>query len=467
LDSVTSNEVKIDNTYPTTIEIDSLSYDLNTQDIIAGWSPNPSPDNKGYELYEYNLNTQSADSIGTTTGYTKNITLLRTGNFPVVLSSYDSCNLTSTFSDPHRPVRLTGTIDTCNRSITLNWNKYLGWASIDSQSLYLSKNGEPFLLDTTLTDLPNSFVYNKLTLGDTLIFYLRTYKSGSSITSSSSKLTFKTRALTVPNYVYLSWVTVNDNINSNSTISLSWKSDNLQDIRTFNVEKSTENKVFSTLESVNADPNQSEYTTNDPLVNADLTIYSYKINVINKCKDTVLTSNQSSNMLLNIIPTQKHTPYSGWEKEVSEYEIQYSSDRSTWNTQFSSPTPITMHNTQTPGCYRVAAIENENSLGRSSVSHSNVKCSFDSLTFYVTTAIAPNGINNKFIIKGQGIDYSKSTYEIYNRWGQLIHQSSVTDPWYARYQNTPVPSGIYIYTAKMFGLLGEYKAQSGTVNVIR
>jgi len=126
-----------------------------------------------------------------------------------------------------------------------------------------------------------------------------------------------------------------------------------------------------------------------------------------------------------------------------------------------------MQNTETAGCYRVVAYENTNSLGYGSISYSNVQCRYDSLSFFVTTAISPNGINNKFVIKGVGIDQTKSTYEIYNRWGELIQQANISQPWFAEYKNTPVPSGMYIYIAKIYGILGEYKTQSGTVNVIR
>ena len=466
-DSATSNTVLLDNTYPLTIELDSLSYDLNTQDIIAGWSPNPSPDNKGYEIYEYNNASQSADSIGTTIGYTTNITNLRTGNFPVVLSSYDSCNLTSVFSTPHRAVKLAGLLDTCDRSISLNWDKYQGWNAIDSQILHVSINGGPFIRDTALSYFPNSFVYRKVQLGDTLVFYIRTHQKGSSVSSTSSKLTFETRELVTPNHLYLSWVTVNDNSPLKSTISLSWNSSGLQDIVAFSVQRKLGANLYTPIQSINPAANQTDYAINDLNTNADLYTYTYRTLAINKCYDTVLVSNESSNILLTIIPSQGHTTYNGWENGVSYYEFQYSKDRSTWNTQYTNTAPVLQEQTDSVGCYRIYAQENQNSLGYSSSSQSNIKCRFDSLKFYVTTAIAPNGTNNKFIITGQGIDYTQSFYEIYNRWGQLIKRSNITQPWYAIYQNSPVQSGIYIYIAHVYGVLGEYKKDTGTIHVIR
>lgn len=466
-DSATSNTVLLDNTYPLTIELDSLSYDLNTQDIIAGWSPNPSPDNKGYELYDYNYISESADSIGTTIGYTINITNLRIGNFPVVLSSYDSCNLTSVFSTPHRAVKLDGLLDTCDRSISLVWNKYQGWDAIDSQILHVSINGGPFVRDTALSSFTNSFIYKEVQLGDTLDFYIRTHRRSSSVSSTSSKLTFKTRELIIPTHLYLSWVTVNDNAPLKSTISLSWNSSKLNDIREFNIQRKLGTNSYSPILSLNPTLNKTEYVISDNNTNADLYVYTYRTLAINKCYDTVLISNESSNVLLNIIPSQIHTAYNGWENGVSSYEFQYTKDRSTWNTQYSSTAPILLEQTDSIGCYRISATENQNTYGYSSLSHSNITCRFDSLKFYVTTAIAPDGINNKFTITGQGIDYYKSTYDIYNRWGELINRSNIKQPWYALYQNSPVQSGIYIYIAHMYGVLGEYQKDSGTIHVVR
>lgn len=466
-DSATSNTVLLDNTYPITIELDSLSYDLNTQDIIAGWTPNPSPDNKGYEIYEYNNISQSADSIGTTIGYAVNITNLRTGNFPVVLSSYDSCNLTSEFSTAHQAVKLNGLLDTCDRSISLNWDKYKGWDAIDSQTLHVSINGGTFIRDTTLSGFHNSFVYRKIHLGDTLIFYLRTHKQGSSFTSSSSKLIFNTRKLVTPDHLYLNWVTVNDNTPLKSTVSLSWNSSGLQDIVAFSVQRKLGANLYAPIRSVNSATNQTDYTINDLNTNADLNIYTYQTLAINKCYDTVLISNESSNILLKIVPSQGHNAYVGWESGVSNYEFQFSPDRSTWNTQYSNTSPILLEQTDSVGCYRVTATENLNILGYSSLSISNIKCRYDSLKFYVTTAIVPGGQNNKFVITGQGIDYQRSTYSIYNRWGQLIQNSNITNPWFALYQGSPVPTGAYLYIAHMYGVLGEYQKESGTINVIR
>ena len=463
LDSARSNEIAINDANRSVVELDSLSYDLQSQDIIAGWKPNPSPDGKSYKLFDF---TSNADSIGETNNTFANITRFRSGSFPVVLSTVDSCNLTAEHSKPHRAVTLNGTIDTCDRSITLRWNQYIGWDQIDSQVLFISINGSPFIPDTTFTSGTNSFIYKNLNLGDTLEYYLRSYTQNGEITSSSSKIKFSTRKLINPSHLYLSWVTVNDNFPIQSSTSLSWNTDSLQDIRSFNVCRSLNNQPYSLFRNIPSST-ENEYELSDFSSDPDNQIYQYKIEAINKCADTVATSNQSKNILLNITSTSQHNNYEDWERGVSEYTLQYSTDRFTWNTIEVSSNPINNTETTKTGCYRIIANELLNSLNYSSRSYSNVKCVFDSLEYYITTAINPLSNNNKFIVKGRGIDLIKSNYEIYNRWGELIVKRNIQEPWETDYQNQPVQAGLYIYIVNMFGVLGEQEVETGTVNVIR
>jgi gliding motility-associated-like protein len=94
-------------------------------------------------------------------------------------------------------------------------------------------------------------------------------------------------------------------------------------------------------------------------------------------------------------------------------------------------------------------------------------CRVKPLTFYVTTAINPNSSNNRFVVKGEGIDKGKSEFLIYNRWGELISKGNLNQEWNGEYKNKKVSSGIYMYVVKVYGINGEYKQGKGTVNVIR
>ncbi len=64
IDSFTSIITSIDLNKPPIIALDSVSIDLATQKLIAGWQPNPASDTKGYRLYEYKsgINDSIADT---------------------------------------------------------------------------------------------------------------------------------------------------------------------------------------------------------------------------------------------------------------------------------------------------------------------------------------------------------------------------------------------------------------------
>jgi gliding motility-associated-like protein len=90
------------------------------------------------------------------------------------------------------------------------------------------------------------------------------------------------------------------------------------------------------------------------------------------------------------------------------------------------------------------------------------------LYIYVPNAFSPNGdgTNDIFEIHGSGIvDYS---YNIYNRWGEQVFQSSPDqNTWDGNYKGTPVEEGIYLYQLDVTGVDNDHHYLSGTVQVLR
>ena len=117
-------------------------------------------------------------------------------------------------------------------------------------------------------------------------------------------------------------------------------------------------------------------------------------------------------------------------------------------------------------CFRVAATANDNPTNMS-VSHSNVVCPKKRLNYYITTGLNPNGVNKRFVVRGEGLDYVLSTFQIYNRWGELIKSGTLNEEWDGSYQNKVVNSGIYLYVVKIYGINGEFEQAKGVVSVIK
>ena len=459
LDSAISDTLSIDLAYPIDILLDSVSYDLNSQDIIAGWKQNPSIDTKNYEIF--NFMSGNGDSIGSTISTNYIVSKDPASRFPTAIASIDSCNLSSLISKRHSVVYLQSSIDTCLNQISLNWNLYQGWGSIDSQTLFIAKNHQLFTRKISLGSTSTSLAYNDFVLGDTVEFYIRSYFSN--ITSSSNKTKLETRKLIIPDYLYLNYVTVNNN-----NIELKWSGSNLGDTKSFNIYKSENNNTLNFLKSEVKKSNVAEYYHIDTKTSVGQNIYHYEIEAINKCNEPTLSTQTSESILLKLKPQSLHNPYVGWEKGTNGYELQKQDQLSTWNTVSKDTDGFyNIDFTDSSGCYRIKAIESTNSYTTSATSVSNVICILDSLQVYVTTAINPYTNNNRFIITGKGINNAKSTYQIFNRWGELIVQNKTNAPWYGNYKGKPVMAGIYIYIVNLYGLSGEKQTEKGIINVLK
>lgn len=463
LDSLQSTTLDVDVNRPQEIQLDSVSYDLTTQDIVAGWSPNPSVDTKLYKIY--NFSSGNGDSIGVTTNTSFTVSPNPAQSFPVVLATLDSCNLSSQLSAPHTPVTLNGFLDSCKRQISLTWDLYRGWDAIDSQVVFVSINNSPFYRYAKVSSSDKDFTYNNLTLGDKLSIFIRSYTEAGDITSSSNQLTFATRKPIVPLDLYLANVTVN-----NGSIELLFRATSFGDATELVLYRGETpislDRVFSRLISGPT----IDYIYTDLNAASGETRYFYQIEARDRCSSVLASSNISSNILLQSDDLLRHNPYDGWLQGVVSYELQYSSaSGSTWNTIEASIDPFkTNVYLDSSGCFRVRAFETPNSIfNPTAISYSNITCLEGLMTSYIVTAVNPSGSNNRFVVVGTGINHSISYYQIYNRWGELLHKSTTSDSWDLTYNGETIPSGKYIYVVTLYGVAGENRTEKGTLNVIK
>ena len=463
LDSSQSATLDVDILRPQEIQIDSVSYELTTQNIVAGWSPNPSTDTKLYKIYDFS--SGNGDSIGVTGLTSFTVSTNPASGFPVVIASLDSCNLSSILSLPHTPARLSGSVDSCKKQITLSWSLYKGWNTIDSQLLFVSINSAPFVRYSMMSGTSTYFTYNNLALGDQLTFLVRSYTKSGSVTSSSNQLLFITRKPKPPQNLYLSNVNVND-----QSIEVSFKVTDLNDAWNMTVRKGTNPASLTSAFSIKTVANVVDFMYVDANVKVSETQYYYQIETQDRCSSVLSLSNISSNMLLQIDDQLHHNPYSGWAQGAKSYELQRSFDNgSTWNTiQISNQEFNAAEFSDSSGCFRVLADEEPNTtFATSAISISNKACNIDHMTSYMVTGVNPLGGNNRFIVMGKGIDNQNSYYRVYNRWGELLVQKTTNEPWDLTYKGETIPSGSYIYIINLYGLGGEKRTEKGTLNVIQ
>lgn len=93
---------------------------------------------------------------------------------------------------------------------------------------------------------------------------------------------------------------------------------------------------------------------------------------------------------------------------------------------------------------------------------------------FIPTAFTPNGdgLNDVFSPVGLGVDPSKFSMVVYDRWGNLVFESnSLGEPWDGsiKGKNQPAPNGTYVWKVFANSLAGDLKnyEYTGIINLIR
>jgi len=90
---------------------------------------------------------------------------------------------------------------------------------------------------------------------------------------------------------------------------------------------------------------------------------------------------------------------------------------------------------------------------------------------YVPNSFTPNGdgINDDFCVLGNDLDQSAFTFQIYDRWGLLVYETSdINGCWDGMYMNDPAPIDVYVWRIEARGGFDQIDREfMGHVNLIR
>ncbi len=462
VDTAKSNIIYIDNRRPDDIEIDSVSIDYKTQQAIVGWTANSSSDTKGYRVYT--LSNGISSFVGDTQSLhylVENQSINKFSQFRI--AAFDSCNLFSRISNPHKAISLSTTLDTCTKTAQLTWTPYVGWQT-DEQRILYSTNQSTFTSVPVLTS-DQSFALSNISLGDSVCFLIQSKNLSGSIerSSTSNASCIKLKKPVYPKETYLS----NVSVSSPTEISIESYVDNYGNADSISLYRGTgasSTKIGShkLLQGANL------YEWNDNNVNTNNSSETYFVRTFAPCLGGI-TSSLNSNTILLKIDNEMLTwnDYINWSGGVLHYDIM-GYDGSTWNilnTQLE-----TSYNTvdTTIQCYKVVAKERTNKFGFSRSSMSNEVCVKREPIFYIPNTLNPLSHNHTLRVIGPTIDVDRSTMIVFNRWGEQIFQTNnIKEGWTVAADRVFIPMGIYFYDVSIFDLVGNRHRISGSVRVIR
>lgn len=88
--------------------------------------------------------------------------------------------------------------------------------------------------------------------------------------------------------------------------------------------------------------------------------------------------------------------------------------------------------------------------------------------FEFPNAFSPNGDNKNDYFYPEGNYSTRAMFQIYNRWGEKVFESSVAKPrWDGTYKGEPQPAGVYSYYGVLTLRTGKTVVRKGTVTLIR
>ena len=467
--------------------LDSVSI-INNNEIIIGWEASTSPDVKGTIIYKL-VGTIwiTIDTVfgNENTYYIDDTYDACAENFMYAIAATDSCGIPSPKTEitAQRPIYFSNIdYNLCARKDSLTWEHYVNAiAPFNKYEIWLSKNGGNFQLFDEVPSSQNYYVHNNVESNTSYSYLIRAVFNNSSYTSTSCAKSITTGSFVIPDSVYFA----NANVLTTNKIELTLDVDLKPTTCTWQVFRSDAGGTTQTLLTTfnRADITVSPYVTIDESADGSLGSFNYSVNVIDSCGYLQLQSNTLKTIFLQgvqISNTENKLSWNlfeGWDESVGKYYI-YRMLGDIVPTQ-----PIDSVNGQvteylddisgvnaneTKFSYWVQASEQSiDSYNFKEKSNSNIITLFKETNFYFPNAFTPHGNNNIFKPVSVGFGGSNYIFQIYNRWGQLIFESTEFDKgWDGTYKGKQSQQGTYVYHLTYKNVFGETKQQQGTVTLI-
>ncbi len=472
-----------DYTPPAIVQIDSVSIDPITGNIIVGWAPDSSLDTRGYTIVQ-RINHNYWTHIDTTLGRFNTFYNSHFSSSPVdsfFILAVDSCNNQSSQGAIQSTIHVDMSIDTCGQSVVLNWNPYIGWVDGVKKYYILLKIGAgPYTVIDSVADSVNTYTYSQLTQFSTFRFRIRALDNNGHFTSSSNVGLVDIILHNFPHWGYIKTATVL----TNSKIELDLYTDTTAQVVRYNIQQTTDTAAGWTTIGWTGKYSYSQFSYIDSTVDANTNPYFYRFQALDSCEIVVFTSNIAHPILVHATAnpdfsnTITWTPYSGFQGGDSIYYLYRSVDG------VLNPNPIArlpfgkntyvdtithFGNSQGEFCYKVKQLEARlDTFKFKDSTFSNSSCAEQSPSFYIPNAFTPNGKNPIFIPSTLFTNIHLYDLNIYDRLGELIFETN--DPlkgWDGTYKGNMVPTGVYIYTIIITGQDDTQTKQLGSVTVLR
>jgi gliding motility-associated-like protein len=451
--------------------------------VDISWSKSTSSNTTGYLLYEYiNNKWVVIDSLVGINSTYYNLTgnPADSGSLSFCVAAFDSCNNLSPYSSPQHTIFLKEFPKKCEQEDSLYWNAYVNLVpGVGKYDIYESVNGGKFTLLTSTDSV--KYTQHGLTTIETLCYYVRVKGAkDSDITASSNIVCYQTTLPPPPKFMYLQTATV---INNSTQNQINWYVDTGANLQEFIIEREDSIKgKLVTVGTVAAANKQLFYSFVDPTADPNSRSYIYKVFAKDNCSYITDSSNIGQTIYLTAVGNNTGqnaltwNGYQDWQNGVLSYSIYRNEDSGPFSLISTLPGTSGSYTDNVSEiitgqgifCYYIKAVEVAPPYPFVDTSISNIACAYQDPRLYIPNAFNPKGVNKIFKPVGVFVDLQNYDFTIYNRWGQLIFETTdVTQGWDGTYSGHLVEEGVYIYRIVYTSGKGEYFDRKGWVMMLR
>jgi len=475
-----------DLTPPSEPVLDSVSLN-NNGDALLGWDMSKDSGTAGYIIYRKTNIWPAFDTVFglENTSYTDQTANGCLENQSYAIAAFDSCGNVSgrgigpeNLNDSLRTILLQpAKFNPCDSSNLISWTPYINMMpALSGYQIYMSRDGSSFELLETLPPDQSSYLHPNLKSPVKYSYFIRAYNAD--VSSSSCIQSIETYYPALPDFIYLRKASVTTDQN----VLLSFYTDSLVSVAGFLVFRSDNpGGPYDLIDTVQAS-DDANISWTDLSAQTDNLSYYYRIDVLDSCGKTSLSSNKSRTILLEVTSPDENTnqlnwnAYEGWDGSVSHYDVyrlnemidepmlieSVGSGATTYLDNISGDELALIQS------YFVEAIEAAGpTYPFADSAGSNMAVARQQADVIAPNAFAPKGLNNVFKPVVKFIEPNGFALRIYDRWGKMIFEThDPAEGWNGKFNGNYVPVGVYVYLINFRNREEQVLQRQGTVTVI-
>lgn len=448
---------------PTPPEIETVLINPFTGDAEIYWYPSSEPDLFEYLVQSVIPQVGGPDQFinlqfipaGSNTQYTYE-QASQTAPTNMVVIAFDDCGNDNSYNQIVSTIFTETEYKSCDQFASVEWTPYEGWEEdVEKYIIHVNDGVAPY----TISVGPDTLQYDlEITPNLEYCIYVEALSNGEQRATTSNMSCFTTLYPPVVAYAYNSTATTIDD----RSIQVDLLQDPNGEGTTYALYRSEAGQSFQPVTTLNQSTDMViSYTDTD--VDTRNIIYEYKWIVYDGCGQELFETNSARNMVLQassdkneLVNTLRWNRYQDWEEGVDSYEVYRklgSEDEFSFLATVDTDGEMIYEDdiesfleVEGEFCYKIVALEADNSFDFATSSESNVSCATQEPLMWIPNTIVINGHNDIFKPVAGFIDFQSYEMEIFNKWGEKIfYTNNVDEGWDGTVNGNQVREDMYQY----------------------